>query len=64
MNINSSYGCLWNDVFYYLVGYSEKHEKVVTFRVDSIVDLEIMDDDIIPEPSDFDISDYARIILE
>ena len=51
-------------LFYYLVGYSEKHEKVVTFRVDSIVDLEIMDDDIIPEPSDFDISDYARIILE
>ena len=62
--INSPYGCLWNDDFYYLVGYSEKREKVVTFRVDRIVDLEIMDEDIIPEPVDFDMSDYARIVIE
>lgn len=62
--INSPYGCLWNDDFYYLVGYSEKHEKVVTFRVDRIVDLEIMDENIIPEPIDFDMSDYARIVIE
>ena len=62
--INSPYGCLWNDDFYYLVGYSEKREKVVTFRVDRIVDLEIMDDDIVPEPADFDMSDYAKIVIE
>lgn len=62
--INSPYGCLWNDDFYYLVGYSEKHEKVVTFRVDRIVDLEILDEDIIPEPADFDMSDYAKIVIE
>ena len=62
--INSPYGCLWNDDFYYLVGYSEKREKVVTFRVDRIVDLEIMDDDIIPEPADFDMSDYEKIVIE
>ena len=62
--INSPYGCLWNDDFYYLVGYSEKHEKVVTFRVDRIVDLEIMDEDIVPEPADFDMSDYAKIVIE
>lgn len=62
--INSPYGCLWNDDFYYLVGYSEKREKVVTFRVDRIVDLEIMDEDIVPEPTDFDMSDYAKIVIE
>ena len=62
--INSPYGCLWNDDFYYLVGYSEKHEKVVTFRVDRIVDLEILTDDIVPEPSDFNMSDYAQIVIE
>ena len=62
--INSPYGCLWNDDFYYLVGYSEKREKVVTFRVDRIVDLEIMDEDIIAEPADFDMSDYAKIVIE
>ena len=62
--INSPYGCLWNDDFYYLVGFSEKREKVVTFRVDRIVDLEIMDEDIVPEPADFDMSDYAKIVIE
>lgn len=62
--INSPYGCLWNDDFYYLVGFSEKREKVVTFRVDRIVDLEIMDEDIVPEPADFDMSDYAKFVIE
>lgn len=32
--INSPYGCLWSDDFYYLISYSEKCEKVVAFRVD------------------------------
>lgn len=62
--INSPYGCLWNDDFYYLVGYSEKRKKVVTFRVDRIVDLEIMNEDIIPEPADFNMADYAQIVIE
>lgn len=62
--INSPYGCLWSDEFYYLVGYSEKHDKVVTFRVDRIVDLEIMDETIIPEPDGFRMSDYAKVIIE
>ena len=62
--INSPYGCLWSDEFYYLVGYSEKRAKVVTFRVDRIVDLEIMEEAIIPEPDGFKMSDYARVIIE
>ena len=62
--INSPYGCLWSDDFYYLIGYSEKHEKVVTFRVDRIVDLEIMEKDIVPEPAEFNMADYAQIIIE
>lgn len=62
--INSPYGCLWNDDYYYLIGYSEKREKVVTFRVDRIIDLEIMEVDIIPEPSDFNMADYAKTVIE
>ena len=37
--VNSPYGCLWNDDFYYLIGYSEKHRKVIAFRVDRINEL-------------------------
>lgn len=62
--VNSPYGCLWSDDLYYLVGYSNKRQKVVTFRVDRIVDLEILDEPIIPEPDGFKMSDYARVVIE
>lgn len=61
---NSPYGCLWCDDFYYMLGYSEKHGKVVTFRVDRIVDLEILDADIIPEPAEFNMTEYAKTVIE
>lgn len=62
--INSPYGCLWSDDFYYLIGYSEKHEKVVTFRVDRIVELEVLEEDIIPEPEGFTMANYAKTCIE
>lgn len=62
--INSPYGCLWNDDFYYLIGYSEKRKKVVTFRVDRIVELEVLNDDIIPEPEGFTMANYAKTCIE
>ena len=62
--INSPYGCLWSDDFYYLIGYSEKRKKVVTFRVDRIIELEIVDEEIIPEPDGFNMADYAKKVIE
>lgn len=62
--INSPYGCLWSDDFYYLIGFSEKYNKVVTFRVDRIVELELMDENSIPEPIDFDMAEYANTCIE
>lgn len=32
----SPYHLVWNDDFYYVIGYSEKRKKIVTFRVDRI----------------------------
>ena len=62
--VNSPYGCLWNDDFYYLVGYSEKHQKVIAFRVDRIIELEILKDPSLPKMENFVMSDYARKIIE
>ena len=62
--INSPYGCLWSDDFYYLIGYSEKRKKVVTFRVDRIIELEIMDEEIIQESDGFNMADYAKTVIE
>ena len=62
--VNSPYGCLWNDDFYYLIGYSEKHQKVIAFRVDRIIELEILKEPSLPKPENFFMSDYARKIIE
>ena len=62
--VNSPYGCLWNDDFYYLIGYSEKHRKVIAFRVDRIIELEILKEPSLPKPENFVMSDYARKIIE
>lgn len=62
--VNSPYGCLWNDDYYYLIGYSDKHCKVVTFRIDRIIDLEVIDENAVPEPENFTIADYVKTSVE
>lgn len=62
--INSPYGCLWNDDNYYLIGYSDKWQKVVTFRIDRIIDLELLEEVAIPEPEGFTIADYVKTTIE
>ena len=57
--VNSPYVCLWNDDFYYLIGYSEKHQKVIAFRVDRIIDLEILDEPSLPKPKNFVMSELC-----
>ncbi len=61
---NSPYGCLWNDDNYYLIGYSDKRQKVVTFRIDRIIDLELLDETAVLEPEDFTISEYIKTTIE
>ena len=62
--INSPYGCLWNDDYYYLIGFSDKRSKVVTFRIDRIIDLEVIDENAVSEPEGFTIADYVKTSIE
>lgn len=62
--VNSPYGCLWNDDYYYLIGFSDKRSKVVTFRIDRIIDLEVIEDNAVPEPEGFTIADYVKTSVE
>lgn len=62
--INSPYGCLWNDDNYYLIGYSDKWRKVVTFRIDRIIDLELLNEVAVSEPEGFTIADYVKTTIE
>lgn len=47
--------------YYYLLGYSEKHEKVTAFRVDRISGIpELLSKNRVPEPEDLYVDKYIR----
>ncbi len=47
--------------YYYLLGYSEKHKKILSFRVDRISGIpNIVEISVIPEPEDFHIDKYVK----
>lgn len=62
--INSPYALLWNEDFYYLIGYSEKRGKIITFRVDRILSPEILEESVVSEPEDFNVADFAKKVFE
>ena len=60
----SPYKLLWNGDNYYVIGYSEKKDKVVNFRVDRIAGTpEILDKDALSMPDDFDMENFTREVF-
>ncbi|MCD7773652.1 MAG: WYL domain-containing protein [Ruminococcus sp.] len=60
----SPYNLLWNDDFYYMLGFSERRNKIITFRVDRIAGVpKILPDDATPKPADFDIAEYTKEVF-
>jgi predicted DNA-binding transcriptional regulator YafY len=57
--IFSPYAMLYNEDKYYVLGYSEHHGKIVTFRVDRMKTPDILDRCIVPRPENFDPVDYT-----
>ena len=57
----SPYTLTWNGDFYYVVGWSDKHQKIATFRVDRIYKVpEILTDKAVPKPKEYSIGDFAE----
>ncbi len=56
----SPYALLWNNDKYYTVGFSEKHGKAVTFRVDRIAAPRLSHHAAAPKPKGFDINLYTK----
>ena len=56
--VASPYSLIWNDDRYYLAAYSEKRQKIVTFRVDRMCDVKILDEDAIQDET-FNPAEYA-----
>ena len=55
----SPHALVWNLDSYYVVGYTEKYNKVIKYRVDKMNHLEISEFPSIPLPDDFDLSEYV-----
>jgi len=60
----SPYGLLWKNDKYYVVGWSDPREKVISLRVDRIADPKLTKIDAAPEPEGFDIEYYANDVFQ
>ena len=61
----SPYSLVWNGDYYYVVGFSDKHEKIGTFRVDRIESApDILEEAAIPMPESFSISDFTKAVFQ
>jgi predicted DNA-binding transcriptional regulator YafY len=61
---NSPYALFWSNDFYYLIGFSEKHNRIIQFRVDRMVNTEVMGEKAIPAPDGFDAAEYGKEFFE
>ena len=61
----SPYSLVWNGDYYYVVGFSDKHEKIGTFRVDRIESApDILEEAAIPMPESFSISNFTKAVFQ
>ncbi len=60
----SPYYLVWNEDHYYAVGYSEKHKKMTTFRVDRMKEVNILSADAVEKPADFSLPEFTRQVFD
>ena len=54
----SPYTLIWYNDTYYMAGFHDGKQLVAKFRVDRIINLDITEEDIIPHPEDFSVSEF------
>lgn len=63
MYVVSPYATLWRYDRYFLIGFSDKREKVVVFRVDRMGMPELTTESRVPQPEDFRIQNYTEKVF-
>ena len=57
----SPYRLVCSNDYYYLLGFSDKHQKITAFRVDLICGIPCeLDEDFVMEPEDFSVNKYIK----
>ena len=62
--ILSPYALIWNEDFYYVLGYYEARGNISTFRVDRIRETEVLSERAKAKPKGFKVDEYARRTFE
>lgn len=60
----SPYATVWNNDRYYLVGFSDKRQKVAVFRIDRMDLPKQLQQKRIPAPDDFDVRNYTDRVFQ
>ena len=55
----SPYATIWNNDRYYLIGWSDKREKVTTYRIDRMIKVRKLPKPRVPTPDYFRVQDYT-----
>lgn len=60
----SPYSMVWNEDKYYALGYSDRHGRIVTFRVDRMCEVTMLETVRVPCPDDFNVVHFCRQVFE
>lgn len=60
----SPYATVWNNDRYYLVGWSDKRQKVAVYRIDRMDLPKQLQQKRVPAPADFDVRDYTDRVFQ
>ena len=60
----SPYATVWNNDRYYLVGWSDRREKVTVFRIDRMEVPKQLQRKRVPPPAEFDVRDYTDKVFQ
>ncbi len=60
----SPYETFWNDGFYYVIGWSDKHQNISSFRIDRMKQVQELKEKSAQKPADWDGDEYNRKIFE
>ena len=60
----SPYNTVWKNDRYYVVGYSDKRKTIVSMRIDRMALPELLDEDAVPPPDEYNVQDYTDSITK
>lgn len=60
----SPYDLVWVDDRYYLIGFSVKHKKEISLRVDRMTDVKLTKDICVPVPDGYDVNKYLKQVFK